>query len=64
MNKIVRVEFGNTEISASAYHEITVAPHPDFEQFVIATKRDQHGREMQAMILGTGCKITWEEVQA
>ena len=62
MNKIVKVQFGNTEISAGSENKITLVP-TDWKMLV-AQKRDANGHIMQEMILGTGCVITYQEVQA
>ena len=67
MNKIVKVTFGNTfngtEISAGSENTITVH---DFCEggILVAVKRDKDNRLMQEMILGTGCVITYQEVEA
>ena len=68
MNKIVRVQFGNTEISAGSENEIALVSHSHVDGVPVglptATKRDLSGRLIQAMILGPGCVITYQEVQA
>ena len=65
MNRIVSVTYGSkSEIRAGADNVIEIEGHPVFDCRDCAVKRDQKtGREMQTMILGTGCVITWEEVK-
>ena len=66
MNRIVSVTYGGngiSEIRAGSDTEITIEGHPVFDNRDCAVKRDKAGREMQTMILGTGCVITWEEVK-
>ena len=66
MKKIVKVRFGNTEISAGSENEIVIRSGDVIaEPFAtIAVKRDINGHVMQTMVLGTGCVITYQEVQA
>ena len=68
MNKIVKVQFGNTEISAGSENDIDLVSDSLVDGvpigLPIATKQDLSGRLIQAMILGPGCVITYQEVQA
>ena len=67
MNKIVRVQFGNTEISAGSENKLEIMTSTWFDKptdLLVAVKSDKQGRTIQTMILGTGCVITYQEVQA
>ena len=66
MNKIVSVTFGQKDngIFAGEFQAIDFGYSKDIDGLCAVKIDIGTGREMQAMIVGPGCKITYQEVQA